>query len=342
MTTGLATPLAVTMGEPAGVGGDLILAAWSSRRRHRLPPFVVLDDPARLRALAATLGLDVAVREVSSAAEALSVFAAALPVLPVPLAAPVAPGRPDARNAPAVLQSIDRAVALAQSGEAGGIVTAPVHKATLYESGFRAPGHTEYLAECAGAPGAVMMLACPGLRTVPVTVHVSLREAIRTLSTAAIVATGKTLAAALVSDLGLARPRIAVAGLNPHAGEGGAMGDEEERIIAPAVAALVAAGIDATGPFAPDGMFHAHARGTYDAALCMTHDHALIPLKAIGFDDGINVTLGLPFVRTSPDHGTAFALAATGRAHPGSTLAALAAAGEIAARRRAAAARHVA
>ncbi|MDA0654455.1 MAG: 4-hydroxythreonine-4-phosphate dehydrogenase PdxA, partial [Proteobacteria bacterium] len=339
MTAAPRTPLAVTMGEPAGVGGDLILAAWASRRRRRLPPFVVLDDPARLRALAATLGLDIAVREVAAAAEAGSHFDSALPVLPVALAAPVTPGRPDARNAPAVIESIDRAVDLALSGDVGGIVTAPVHKATLYKAGFRAPGHTEYLAERAGAPGAVMMLACPQLRTVPVTVHVSLREAIRTLSTAAIVATGKILAAALAADFGLARPRIAVAGLNPHAGEDGAMGDEEIRIIAPAVAALAAAGIDVTGPHAPDGMFHAHARDTYDAALCMTHDQALIPLKAIGFDEGINVTLGLPFVRTSPDHGTAFALAATGHANPGSTVAALTACGEIAARRRAAPAR---
>jgi len=335
-------PLALTMGEPAGVSGELALMAWLARHRDEQAPFLVLDDPARLANLAALLDLDVPVRAVADASEASSTFAEALPVLPVELAAPVIPGQPNARNAPAVIAAIDRAVDLAQRGEVRGIVTGPVHKATLYEAGFRSPGQTEYLAEKVGGARAVMMLACPQLRVVPVTIHMRLRDAVQSLSTASIVATGKILAEALQTDFGIPHPRLAVAGLNPHAGEDGAMGDEERHVITPAVAALADAGIHVFGPVASDSMFHAQARGEYDAALCMYHDQALIPVKTIGFDEGINVTLGLPFVRTSPDHGTALDLASTGRAHPGSMLAALTAADEIALRRKHATVRHVA
>jgi 4-hydroxythreonine-4-phosphate dehydrogenase len=243
-------------------------------------------------------------------------------------------GQPSAANAPAVIAAIDRAVALVQHGEAAAVVTNPIHKHSLYAAGFKAPGHTEYLAQLAG-PGVrpVMMLACPTLRVVPVTVHVSLRQAVDSLSADEIVANAEITARALVQDFGIAEPRLAVAGLNPHAGEDGSIGDEEKRIIAPAIERLRKQGISVIGPLPPDGMFHDEARVRYDAAICMYHDQALIPLKALGFWDGINVTLGLPFVRTSPDHGVAFDLAGRGLARPESLIAAIIAAAEFAARR---------
>ena len=329
---GGARPVVLTMGEPAGIGGELALMSW--RARDGLPPFCVLDDPERLRRLARRLALDVPVAPIADPAEAEAAFATALPVLPHPLPSDVEPGRPDPCNAAAVIGALDRAVDLVRRAAARAVVTAPIHKATLYGAGFRAPGHTEYLARLVG-PGAraVMMIACPQLRVVPVSVHVALREAVASLRTDDIVSTGIVVAAALATDFGIRAPRLAVAGLNPHAGENGAMGDEEASVIAPAVEALRQRGIDTTGPMAPDSMFHAEAREAYDAALCMYHDQALIPVKAIAFDEGVNVTLGLPFVRASPDHGTAFELAGTGRASPGSTIAAIALAGAIAERR---------
>jgi 4-hydroxythreonine-4-phosphate dehydrogenase len=324
-------PIALTMGDPAGIGGELTLRAWAARTTS---PFFVLDDPERLAALAAALGLAVPVREIAAAGEAASVFGAALPVLPVRLAAPAHPGRPDPANAPAVIASIELAVALALRGEAGAVVTNPINKAALYAAGFRHPGHTEFLAELTGVPGReVMMLAAPALRVVPVTVHVSLRAAIALLDSALIVSVGRTTAAALRRDFGIARPRLAVAGLNPHAGEQGALGEEDAAIVAPAIAALVAEGIDATGPYPPDTMFTAAAREGYDAAICMYHDQALIPLKTLDMHHGVNVTLGLPIVRTSPDHGTAYDIAGTGRADATSLIAALAMAGKIVAQR---------
>ena len=329
-------PVALTMGEPAGIGGELSLKAWA-RRAEGLPAFFAIDDPARLAALAARLGLDVPVRAITGPAEASAIFPHALPVLPQPLAMMVEPGRPDPANAASVRASIARAVELAQTGGASAVVTNPIHKGVMYQGGFRFPGHTEFLAHLVGQDGSeVMMLACPDLRVVPVTIHVSLTEAIRTLSRQAIVATGLATAQALRVDFGIARPRLAVAGLNPHAGEDGAMGREEIDMIAPAVAELQAAGIDAFGPLPPDTMFHGAARARYDAALCMYHDQALIPLKTLGFDEGVNVTLGLPIVRTSPDHGTAFEIAGTGKASETSLTAALALAGEIAQNRKAA------
>ncbi|HYG91439.1 MAG TPA: 4-hydroxythreonine-4-phosphate dehydrogenase PdxA [Azospirillum sp.] len=327
-------PLAVTMGEPAGIGGEIVLKAWAERRDTGVPPFVVLDDPERLIRLAVRIGLDVSVRAVAGPEEAAGVFDAALPVLPLALSAPVEPGRPDPTNGAAVIASIDRAVDLVRQGRASAVVTNPIQKSALYAAGFRHPGHTEYLAHLAGlAEEPVMMLAASGLRVVPVTIHVSLREAVETLSSAAIVHCGRVTAAALTRNFGIASPRLAVAALNPHAGEGGAMGREEIDIIQPAVDTLRAVGIAATGPWPADTLFHVHARAGYDAVLCMYHDQALIPLKTVDFDTGVNVTLGLPFVRTSPDHGTALDLAGTGRASASSLVAAMRMAGEMAGRR---------
>jgi len=331
-------PLALTMGEPAGIGGELSLVAWR-RRGEAIPPFFLLDDPARLRRLAATLGVDAPIAEIADPAEAAAVFPRAVPVLPVPLAAAVEPGRPDPANAPAILGAIREAAALALAGRVAAIVTNPIHKKTLYAAGFRHPGHTEYLAELAGsATPPVMLLACPGLRVVPVTIHLAMRDALERLTTAAIVETGRVVAAALAADFGIEHPVLAVAALNPHAGEEGALGREEIEIIQPAVEGLRRAGIRAEGPLPADTLFHAAARRRSDAVLCMYHDQALIPLKTIDFERGVNVTLGLPFVRTSPDHGTAFALAGRGTASPESLLAALRLAAEMAASRAAASA----
>ncbi len=328
------------MGEPAGVGGDLLLKAWVGRDHWRLPPLVVLDDPDRLVALAARLGLAVPVRAVESAEGAAAIFDQALPVIAVPLRIPVAPGHPDAANGPAILSSIERAVALALSGGVSAIVTNPIHKSTLYRAGFSHPGHTEYLGALVGArtpaTAPVMMLEGGGLRVVPVTCHLSVRQALDSLTTAAIVHCARVTAAALIRDFGIPRPRLAVAALNPHAGEGGAMGDEEATVITPALAALRELGIDASGPHAADTLFHPAARAGYDAALCMLHDQALIPLKTLAFDTGVNITLGLPFIRTSPDHGTAFDLAGTGRASEASLVAAIHCAAKLAKQRTAA------
>jgi len=325
-------PLALTMGEPAGIGGEIALQAWR-RRAEGVPPFLLLDDPARLARLAEALGWPVPVRPIAAPGEAAAVFPGALPVLPVPLAQPSVPGRPDAANAPAVIAAIDRAAALAQGGEAAGMVTNPINKKCLYAAGFRHPGHTEYLAALAGGVAPVMMLACPGLRVVPVTIHLPLREVAAALTAEAIVAAGRTTAAGLRRDFGIAEPALAVAGLNPHAGENGAIGREEVTVIVPAIETLRREGVRVEGPFPADTLFHAAARRRYDAVLCMYHDQALIPLKTIDFAGGVNVTLGLPFIRTSPDHGTAFDIAGKGIADPASLIAALRMAGEMAARR---------
>nr|WP_042443588.1 4-hydroxythreonine-4-phosphate dehydrogenase PdxA [Azospirillum sp. B510] len=323
------------MGEPAGVGGEITLKAWAARREAGVPPFIVLDDPERLAALATSLGLPVPVRAVSSPGEGAALFGHALPVLPVRLDHPVLPGRPDPANGAAVIASIDRAVALVRAGRAAAVVTNPIQKSALYAAGFRHPGHTEYLAHLAGlAEEPIMMLAAADLRVVPVTIHVSVRDAVNQLTTAAIIHAGRVTAASLARDFGIDRPRLAVAGLNPHAGEGGAMGREEIDIIGPAVDALRADGIDVCGPRPPDTMFHAAARRGYDAALCMYHDQALIPVKTVDFDGGVNITLGLPFVRTSPDHGTALDIAGSGAANPTSLIAALKTADRMARNRR--------
>ena len=325
-------PLALTMGEPAGIGGEITLKAWA--RRHASAPFFVIDDPARLEQTGRRMELDVPIRVIGAPGDAPGVFAEALPVLEIALAAEAVPGIPDPANAKAVQAAIETAVRLVMAGEASAVITNPIHKQTLYAEDFPYPGHTEFLAHLAGidAP-AVMMLAADELRVVPVTIHQSLAAAVRDLNTLAITQAGLITAAALQSDFGLTRPRIAVAGLNPHAGEGGAMGSEESQIIAPAVAALEEAGIDAFGPVAPDSLFTPRALETFDAALCMYHDQALIPIKALAFDRAVNVTLGLPFVRTSPDHGTAFDIAGTGKASENSLVAALDMAAGMARRR---------
>lgn len=328
-----AAPLAVTMGEPAGVGGELSLKAWLARRGGGRP-FFAIDSPDRLSALAAKLGLDVPVREIAGPEATASVFASALPVLPIRLAVAVRPGHPDPANAVATIEAIERATQSALEGKVAGIVTNPIQKKTLQDAGFRHPGHTEFLAELAGGVEVAMMLACPELRVVPVTIHLSLADAVRALDGEAIVRTGRVAAEGLRTLFGIDRPRIAVAALNPHAGEQGAMGDEERRVIAPAIEALRRDGIDVRGPSPADTLFHAAARPGYDVALCMYHDQALIPLKTIDFAGGVNVTLGLPFVRTSPDHGTALDIAGTGRADPASLLAAIDMADDMARRRR--------
>ncbi len=333
---GNALPIALTMGDPAGIGGEISLQAWR-RRGEGVPPFVVLDDPERLARLAAMTGLDAAIEVVRTPQDAMRVFATALPVLPVPVGIPVSPGHPEAAAARAVVESIDRAFALARDGRAAAMVTNPIHKSTLYAAGFEHPGHTEYLAEKAGLRDKpVMMLACPGLRVVPVTIHLALAAAEAALSTADIVHAGRLTATALMQDFAIQRPRLAVAALNPHAGEDGYLGREEIDIIRPAIEALRHRGIDAEGPAPADTLFHEAARRGFDAVLCMYHDQALIPLKTIDFTGGVNMTLGLPFVRTSPDHGTAFDIAGTGRADPASLIAALRLAAEVAANRRAA------
>ncbi len=306
--------LALTMGDPAGIGGELTVRL----RAPDCPPFLVLDDPDRLAAYRIA-----PVAAVTSVAEAARVWPSAIPVLPVTLAVPVRAGQPDPRNAGAVIASIERATSLALSGEVDAIVTNPISKATLYGAGFNFPGHTEFLAALTDTPLPVMMLCSPLLRVVPVSVHVALRAAIASLSAERIAAVARVTRAALRRDFGLASPRLAVAGLNPHAGEGGAFGDEEARIIAPAIAALRDEGIDAIGPHPPDTLFTPDARARYDVAICMYHDQALIPLKTLDRDRGVNVTLGLPIIRTSPDHGTAFDIAGKGTANPASLRAAL-------------------
>ncbi|SNS34808.1 MULTISPECIES: 4-hydroxythreonine-4-phosphate dehydrogenase PdxA [unclassified Azospirillum] len=330
-------PLGLTMGEPAGIGGDIALMTWAGRQGRPVPPFVMLDDPQRLAALAERLGLSVPVRVVAEGelGSVASLFADALPVLPVPLSHPVQLGRPDPANGAAVIASIDRAVDLSRRGLLAGVVTNPIQKSALYATGFRWPGHTEYLAHLAGLPddGTVMLLEGGGLRVVLATIHLALKDVAAHLTADAILHVARVTDAALRRDFGIASPRLAVAALNPHAGEGGAMGREEMEIIAPAVAALQAEGINAKGPFPADTLFHAGARADYDVVVCMYHDQGLIPLKTLDFDQGVNITLGLPFVRTSPDHGTALSLAGTGKASPTSLIAALHAARSIASRR---------
>ena len=316
-------PLALTMGDPAGIGGELTLKAWQQRRGTG-PVFVALDDPDRLTRLARTLGLTIPIRPVQDLVAAGAVFAEALPVLPVALSTEPVAGKPDPANARAVVASIEQATRLALSGEASAVVTNPINKAALYQAGFAYPGHTEFLADLTGAHGQqIMMLASPMLRVVPVTVHASLRDSIAMLTSDMIVAASRTTAAALRHDFGLPAPRLAIAGLNPHAGEKGALGTEETTIVQPAIDALRNESLDVSGPWPPDTMFTANARSRYDVAICMYHDQALIPLKTLDMDHGVNVTLGLPIVRTSPDHGTAYDIAGKGIADPTSLIAAL-------------------
>lgn len=316
-------PLALTMGEPAGIGPELTLKAWLLRDQEALSPFFVLADLDYLEDLRRSLGYSLELLAIARPAEAADCFARGLPVLPLSLAEKVTPGRLSVANAPAVLQSIERAVALTLAGEAAAVVTNPIHKKVLYDAGFSHPGHTEFLAELAGGVTPVMLLASDLLKVVPVTIHQSLSQAIATLTPGKIRQTIEITMRSLKQDFGLPTPRIAVAGLNPHAGEGGAMGREEIDMITPLLEELRREGYLLQGPLAADSLFHAAARAHYDAAVCMYHDQALIPIKTLDFDGGVNVTLGLPFIRTSPDHGTALDIAGLGEARPRSLCAAL-------------------
>ncbi len=327
-------PIALSLGDPAGIGPELICEIWAQRRSLGLPEFCVSGGSGVLSAAAKRRGLDVPVAAIGSAEEAGSVFEDALPVVG-DFDGVYSAGHPTKDGARLALQSLDHAIALVQAGDAAALTTLPVAKSELAQVGFGHPGQTEYLAHKCGVPSrdAVMMLAGPSLRAVPLTVHCALSEVPRMITVELIRHRGRILADALRRDFGIAAPRIAVCGLNPHAGENGRMGSEETRTIAPAIAALREEGIEATGPHPADAIFTHRARETYDAALAMYHDQALIPLKALDFDEGVNVTLGLPIVRTSPDHGTAFAIAGEGLADPGATIVAIRMAGEMAARR---------
>ena len=323
----MSLPLALTLGEPAGIGPDITLAVWQKRDELALPPFYLLADPDFLARRARHLGLDIPLRVVEPDAAAKT-FAAALPVVALAERVTAEPGQPDQSSGPAAIASIRRAVADVFAGRAHAVVTNPVAKAVLYRTGFAEPGHTEFLARLAQeatgrAAHPVMMLWSPELAVVPVTIHLPVREVPQRLTVELIAETGRIVAHDLRARFGIARPRLALAGLNPHAGEEGALGAEDAAVVAPAVERLRREGIDARGPLPADTMFHAAARRSYDAALAMYHDQALIPIKTLAFDHAVNVTLGLPFVRTSPDHGTAFDIAGTGRADPASLVAAL-------------------
>ncbi|WP_420133482.1 4-hydroxythreonine-4-phosphate dehydrogenase PdxA [Rhodopseudomonas sp.] len=330
-------PLALSLGEPAGIGPDVTIAAWLRRDAAQLPAFYLRGDVACIARRAHALGVEIPIAEVAIE-DASVTFARALPVVATGHIATAAPGKPDDTSAAAAIAAIRSAVDDVQSGRAAAIVTNPIAKSVLYQAGFAHPGHTEFLAELARdngpAPQPVMMLWCPSLAVVPVTIHVSLRDAIAQLTTEMIVSTTRIVVRDLQSRLGIATPRLAIAGLNPHAGEDGSLGTEDRSIVAPAVDILRRDGIDARGPLPADTMFHAAARKRYDCAICMYHDQALIPIKTIAFDEGVNVTLGLPFIRTSPDHGTAFDIAGTGRADPSSLIAALKLAARMADARR--------
>jgi len=323
-------PLAISMGDPAGIGPEVLARAWALREAYGLPPFFAIGDRQALTAV-----WDGPVETLEYPADAGAVFSRALPLVQVDDPGDIVPGVPNLAGARCALDSLELGVGLARGGMASGLVTGPVSKVQLYQIGFTHPGQTEFVAERCGvsATRAVMMLAGPSLRAVPLTVHVPLADVPRLVTRELILTRARIVARALVRDFGIERPRLVVAGLNPHAGEKATLGREEAEIIAPAIAELVAEGLDVTGPLAADTMFHGAARAKYDAALCMYHDQALIPLKTLHFEDGVNVTLGLPIVRTSPDHGTAFDIAGTGTASPLAMIAAIQMASACAARR---------
>lgn len=331
MTAGVRpAPIAVSMGDPAGIGPETIAKAWDARESQALPAFFAIGD---IRAIAAVWSGPVA--RIAAPGEAAAVFAGALPVLSVSDAGAITPGYPDVDGARCAIESLEVAVGVTRSGAASALVTGPVSKVELYRIGFTHPGQTEFVAERCGIAreNAVMMLAGPTLRVVPITTHVALADVPGLITIDLVLAKARATVRGLQRNFGIERPRLAFAGLNPHAGESGAIGREEIDVLEPAIAQLVDEGIDAVGPIAADSMFHARARARYDAAMCLYHDQALIPLKALHFDEGVNMTLGLPIVRTSPDHGTAFGIAGKGLAEAGATIAAIRLAGEAAARR---------
>lgn len=336
-----ARPLAVSMGDPAGIGLEIAVRAWCDRR-SRLPPFYLIADTAATMRAVARLRVKCPVGVIEDPCQAREFFPRALPVLAAPLVMPETPGTPDPRNAPAIINAIERAVAHAVAGDAAGVVTLPIAKAVLYEAGFRHAGHTEFVADLTktlphtGPRGPVMMLAAEGLRVALVTIHAPLKDVAARLSTDGVAHTTRVVLHALKNDFGIAQPCVALAGLNPHAGEGGSIGREELEVINPAAARLRAEGFDVTDARSADTLFHAEARERYDAVVAMYHDQGLIPLKMLDFWGGVNITLGLPVVRTSPDHGTGFDIAGKGAARTESFIAALHAAASIAARRAAA------
>jgi len=329
-------PLALTRGDPSGIGLEIALKAWAlSHEDPDAEPFLIVAGTDHLGSLAASLGMDVKVEKIETAAQAPAVFACALPVLDLSHPVLGQPGSPDPRDASGTIASIERCVGLVKSGEASGLVTNPIAKEVLYRAGFAHPGHTEFLGELARRDFGenarpVMMLWSPELAVVPATIHVPLARVPALLTRSLIVETGRIVAHDLALKFGIAAPRLAFTGLNPHAGEGGDMGREEIEIIAPALAELASEGIKVSGPHPADTLFHAAARQKYDAVIAMYHDQALIPIKTLAFDSAVNVTLGLPFIRTSPDHGTAFDIAGKGLANPASLMAALQLAGRLA------------
>jgi 4-hydroxythreonine-4-phosphate dehydrogenase len=320
-------PLAISLGDPAGIGPEVIAKCWDHRADFALPPFVAIGDGHSIAAI-----WDGPVEVVDDPQQADAAFDYALPLIHIPSAGEDRPGHPSVAGAHCSLDSLELAVGLARSGSAAAVVTGPVSKEQLYGIGFQHPGQTEFVAErCGVAPGnVVMMLAGPTLRTVPVTTHVPLRDVPSMLTSALIESRGRATLRGLQRNFGIAEPRLAVAGLNPHAGEGGKLGQEEIELIEPAIAALAAEGWRVAGPLPADTMFHPRARAAYDAALCMYHDQALIPIKALHFEEAVNITLGLPIVRTAPDHGTAFDIAGQDRADPRPMAAAIRMAAESA------------
>jgi len=313
-------PLAVTLGDPAGIGPEIVGKAWAARAAHDLPCFFAVGDERALRNVWSG-----PIKLISTPSEARAAFDDALPLINVHDGGDTVPGSPTLEGARCALDTLGLAIGIAQSGQAAALVTGPVSKKKLQEVGFTHPGQTEFIAERCGvsASNAAMMLAGPGLRVIPITIHIPLSQVPNALTTELIVSRGRVAAKGLTKDFGIEAPRIAVAGLNPHAGEQGSMGDEEATIIMPAIEQLRADGLDVLGAIAPDALFTPHMRDRYDLALCMYHDQALIPLKALCFDDGVNMTLGLPIIRTSPDHGTAYDIAGKDIAHPGAMIAAI-------------------
>lgn len=333
MTRFPSQPLAVSLGDPAGIGPEVLAKCWDNRDRFEVAPFVAIGDPRSVRAV-----WDGPITMIDDPREADSAFDAGLPLIQIPSPEADRPGHPTVAGAHCSLDALEIAVGLARSGSAAGVVTGPVSKEQLYSIGFRHPGQTEFVAERCGIASAnvVMMLAGPTLRTVPVTTHVPLRDVPDQLSASLIESRGRTTLRGLQRHFGIAEPRLAITGLNPHAGEGGLLGRAEIEVIEPAIAALRAEGWRVSGPHAADTLFHDDARARYDAALCMYHDQALIPVKALHFADAVNITLGLPIVRTAPDHGTAFDIAGEDRADPRPMAAALRLARQCAVQRSAA------
>ncbi|AQX27815.1 MULTISPECIES: 4-hydroxythreonine-4-phosphate dehydrogenase PdxA [unclassified Bartonella] len=327
-------PLIVSSGDPAGIGPEIVIKAWNMRNIRKIPPFALLADPGVIRSRARFLRLNIDIKSISTH-NLVEDFPISLPIIPLKNRQSDQLGLPSPNNAAGIIEAIERSVQLIQNGYARALITCPIAKKTLYDTGFHFPGHTEFLAYLAQKSSnkqyhPVMMLSGPRLKTVPITIHIPLNEVSSYLTCKLIIKTALTTENDLKTKFAIASPRLAVAGLNPHAGENGTIGKEETKIIIPAIEHLKKKGLNIIGPLSPDIMFHERARHAYDAALCMYHDQALIPVKTLDFDTTVNVTLGLPFIRTSPDHGTAFDIADKGIASPESFIAALQLADQLA------------